>query len=362
MSNQKILSITIPTWNRAHILSEQLSILTEQILKDNLSHKIEIVVSDNGSEDSTCEIVNNFIAKFNFIIYHKNNINYGAKYNLLKALELANGKFCIFLGDDDRYKPNGMRKMINCIENNRFANAIFDSHLFKKNTYSNEPFITLEDLLTHFYYYIGNAGLFIIRTHLIQSKIKKYGYDYFSNSWPQTQLIILSLNSSDKKQILLKSLDLFSESIHTKLMMYNSYYLLRGLYFDLADAIDDIKNEIPITCYQSAKLYLKNQIIQNTFNILQCGVFVDSKMQRQTTISYINLHKYKYSFKEQFFLNLIIFVLTLPNWLSKFLSEIFIFVTRGSKGIAKKNAFVKLENEKILYNKNKDISIRTFNF
>ncbi len=362
MSTQKILSITIPTWNRAQILSEQLSLLTEQILKDNLSEKIEIVVSDNGSEDSTCEVVSYFTDKYDFFIYHQNQINCGAKYNLLKALELANGKYCIFLGDDDRYKPNGLSKLINCIENNIFSNAIFDSHLFKKNGYSNETFITLDDLLTHFYYYIGNAGLFIIRTQLIQSNIKKYGYDYFSNSWPQTQLIILSLNSSEKKEIVLKSLDLFSESIHTRLMMYNSYYLLRGLYFDLADAIDDIKNEISITRYQAAKLYLKNKIIQNTFNILQCGVFVDTKIQRQTTISYIKLHKHKYSFKEQFFLNLTIIILTLPNWFTKVLSEIFIFAIRGPNGIAKKDAFVNLEHEKILHNKNKDISIRTFDF
>ncbi len=349
MTISPLLSITIPTWNRASFLHEQLSMLTGQITNYSLTNKVQIVIADNGSDDNTFEIVFDFISRYSYITYFNNKINKGARYNLIKALELAKGKYCIFLGDDDRYKNDGLLKMISCLEENKNVDAVFDTYLFKNNHFENQSFVSLVEILLNFYYFIGNAGLFIIRTTLIHQNIIKYGYNYFSMSWPQTQLIILSLDKSTSEKILLSSLNLFSESIHDKLMMYNSYYLLRGLYFDLADAIEDIKSEIHIDCYNAARQYLKNHIIQNTFNILQCGVFVDRKEQRNKTISYINENKLKYSHYERRYLNLIILVLSLPTWISKNLSNFFIFITRGKNGLTKKNNFVKNEKDKIYH-------------
>jgi len=355
------LSITIPTWNRAVLLEEQILLLSEQIIKNDLSKKIEIVISDNGSDDSTQNIILNILEKYDFIIYHNNEINKGARYNLLKALDLANGEYSIFLGDDDRYKIDGLKKMIDCIEKHNQIDAIFDSHLFKRNKFKQPTFVSLDQLLENFYYNIGNAGVFIIRTSLLQANINKFGYNYFSLSWPQTQLIILSLNHNDSKKILLADLDLFNNSVHDQVMMYNSYYLLRGLYFDLADAIDSIKTEIALSNYNSARQFLKNQILQNTFNVLQCGVYVDNYDYRKKTIDYIKLHKSKFSFEEQFFLTIALIVLSLPIWLSRILSDIFIFTTRGKRGLEKKNNFVTRELQK-LQNKNINKSIRTFDF
>ncbi len=362
MTDSPLLSITIPTWNRASFLHEQLSMLTGQVTNYSLTNKVEIVITDNGSDDNTYEIVSDFISRYSYITYFNNEINKGARFNLIKALELAKGKYCIFLGDDDRYKNDGLIKMISCLEENENVDAVFDTYLFKNNHFKNQSFVSLQEILLNFYYFIGNAGLFIIQTNLIHQNIKKYGYNYFSLSWPQTQLIILSLNKSSSEKILLTSLNLFSESIHDKLMMYNSYYLLRGLYFDLSDAINDIKSEIHIDYYNAARQYLKHHIIQNTFNILQCGVFVDNHEQRNKTISYLKKNKFKYTSYERRYLNLIILVLSLPTCISKTLSNFFILITRGKNGLTKKNNFVKNEIDKIMSQKNNNKSVRSFDF
>lgn len=358
----KLFSVCIPTWNRAQMLNEQLALFTKQILDNQLENKIELVISNNGSEDETEKIALDYHSRFNFIVYNNNGINKGARFNLLKSLELANGKYLAFLGDDDRYKENGFKKIISFFENNQHISGLFDSHLFKNNPFGDSAIISAEQLLQHFYYYIGNAGLFVIRTDLIQINIKKFGYDYFSASWPQTQLIVLSLHHQNKGNIFLANMDLFAASVHEQVMMYNSYYLLRGLYFDLADAIDDIKNEIPDSLHTAARTYLKNTVAQTTFNILQCGVFLDNHLLRKKTIAYIRPNLKKYSIKEQLFLYLIVFVLSLPVFVSRFISTIFIYMIKGKQGLVKKNNFVTLELQKIKNKKDQNKAVRTFEF
>jgi glycosyltransferase involved in cell wall biosynthesis len=360
--NQKLLSVCIPTWNRAELLSEQLSLLSTQIIKNELEEKIELVISNNGSEDETENVILKYQQKYNFIKYHNNLLNKGARYNLLKSFQLATGKYLTFLGDDDRYKAESLKKIINCLEIESNVSAVFDSKYLSKQQLPENIHIRLEHLLENFYYSLGNAGLFIVKTNIIQENISKFGFDYFSRSWPQTQLIILGLYQGNNQNILLSQLDLFAESKHNNVMMYNSYYLLRGLYFDLLDAIEAIKNEVSIHCYRSAKKYLKKNILQTTFNILQCGVFIDTEEQKQKTISYIKLNIYKSSKLEKIYLSLIAFVLMLPPQFSKLFSNCFIFFTRGRKGIQKKNKFVSEEIRKILFVENKNKAIRTFDF
>jgi glycosyltransferase involved in cell wall biosynthesis len=362
MPGSKILSISIPTWNRAKLLDEQLQLFTKQIIRDKLENEIEIVISNNGSDDDTEKVVLGFQSKYDFIIYHNNAVNKGPRYNVIKSLELASGKYVTFLGDDDRYKEDGLKKIISALLINKNVSGLFDSHLFKKNPFPNNATVSLDQLLENFYYYIGNAGLFIVNTAFIHNNIKKFGYEYFSPSWPQTQLIVLSLFQNPDQKIMLSDLNLFAESAHAKVMIYNSYYLLRGLYFDLADAIDSIRSEISESCYYSARTYLKNNIAQNTFNILQCGVFVDDKEIRKKTNSYIKSNLERYSVKEKMFLRMIIFTLSLPVLISRGLSDIFIFMTKGNKGLKKKNKFVEQELQKLENKKNKDKAIRTFEF
>ena len=55
-----LLSICIPTYNRASFLKEALSRVLSQLsqIKDN--NKIELLVSDNCSTDNTAEVVSEF--------------------------------------------------------------------------------------------------------------------------------------------------------------------------------------------------------------------------------------------------------------------------------------------------------------
>jgi len=116
MSNKILLSIAIPTWNRALCLKDLLNNIMPQAAE--LKGEVEICISNNGSTDNTHEVVANFNKKYpDLIKYNENKENIGFNRNLLKVLEMAHGEFVWTFGDDDLVVDNGLKKAIDFIKN-----------------------------------------------------------------------------------------------------------------------------------------------------------------------------------------------------------------------------------------------------
>lgn len=364
MSDSKILTISIPSWNRAALLKELIDQLVKQILDYKLEDKIEILVSDNGSEDNTQNVMSELSGKNNFISYNRNSTNIGASGNVLKSMGLAEGKFVLFLGDDDRINKNCLTELLKFLETNPETGLVIDSSNFKKNPYAGiNDSLDLITLLENYYWHIGNAGVTILRTSFVKDNLEVYPYEYFSFSWPQTQLMILGMYQNSNLKIYIRNLQIVSDTVHGEVMIYNSHYLWRAGYYGLYNAIDSIKSDLDEQTVNAAKKYLSSNIVQLSFNILQCGVFLDDKKIKRKAVNHISENIHLFSFKEKFFLRIICFALILPAPVSKLISNIFIFMTRGMKGIEKKNEFVKLEKIKLagINNANKKI-VREFEF
>lgn len=90
----KTLSICIPTFNRCDILKQN---LMELISSENMD--FEIVVSDDASTDETFAMVKQI--NDNRIKYFKNDINYGAAYNMHLSFLRATAKFMLLVSDED---------------------------------------------------------------------------------------------------------------------------------------------------------------------------------------------------------------------------------------------------------------------
>lgn len=106
-----LLTIAIPTYNRAEILKQKLSFLFSIIDEDCL-----ILISDNASEDNTIDIVKPFIEQFSNIVYHKNTTNLGYDANVLKCVELSTTDYVWVLSDDDDMEQNTPSIIINYIK------------------------------------------------------------------------------------------------------------------------------------------------------------------------------------------------------------------------------------------------------
>ena len=111
------LSICIPTHHgRAATLKEAIESVVGQLTPE-LRERVEICVSDNASEDETAELMAAYRAVHgDLVVYHRNDRDKGAQYNILKSVEIASGDWCWLLSSDDLIAPNGLSTAIGLLE------------------------------------------------------------------------------------------------------------------------------------------------------------------------------------------------------------------------------------------------------
>ena len=119
-----LISICIPTFNRANILEKTLYDLIK--IKSN---KIEFVINDNGSTDDTKEIVEDF--KDNRIKYFKNKSNLGFDANILKVIQNSRGLYIFLLSDEDKIETRTFHWLLNTLEISDIS-LLYGSILSKK--------------------------------------------------------------------------------------------------------------------------------------------------------------------------------------------------------------------------------------
>jgi glycosyltransferase involved in cell wall biosynthesis len=116
MNNKPVLSISIPTYNRAPKLIEALDSILAQ--DDFERSRVEIIISDNCSTDNTRQVVEKYQKKYNFIKYYKNDINKGIDYNIFRCVELAETDYVYLLSDDDILLKQSVNHMLSLLDNN----------------------------------------------------------------------------------------------------------------------------------------------------------------------------------------------------------------------------------------------------
>jgi len=123
---QPLLSICIPTYNRASILNENLQIISEQ-LNETITNEVEIIVSDNCSPDNTREVAANMQKLGLPIVYNRNAENIGADGNFLKCMNIASGKYVYLLGDDDFFAPNAISLLLDILRDHDYGLVYIDT-------------------------------------------------------------------------------------------------------------------------------------------------------------------------------------------------------------------------------------------
>ena len=92
-----LVSICIPTYNRAEKLERAV-----RSAQNSTYENIEIIISDNASSDHTEAVSKRLASTDGRILYFRNESNIGAAKNFEHVRSKANGKYFMWLGDDDR--------------------------------------------------------------------------------------------------------------------------------------------------------------------------------------------------------------------------------------------------------------------
>lgn len=121
-----LLSIAIPTFNRAYTLNLLLDSISKQ--KESIaSAECEIIILNNCSTDETEQVSLNFsqiIPNFRYIC---NNSNIGSDNNFVKAFSECNGDFIWLVGDDELLFYGAIEFVVNLCKNYKFGCAYLNS-------------------------------------------------------------------------------------------------------------------------------------------------------------------------------------------------------------------------------------------
>ena len=108
------LSICVPTYNRASLLKECLNSI--RIAAERCLGEIELVISDNASQDNTTEVVTEFRNKYPWVQYYRNPENIGAERNFFAVAAKANGDYLWIFSDDDKMSLEGISTVLQQIK------------------------------------------------------------------------------------------------------------------------------------------------------------------------------------------------------------------------------------------------------
>ena len=111
-----ILTIGIPTYNRANQLDNAIRAIYEEL--SSLTQRVELLISDNNSTDNTFEVVNKWRKKLD-INYSKNQSNLGFDSNVDLVVKKANSNYILILSDDDILIPGALKNYLEIIRNNK---------------------------------------------------------------------------------------------------------------------------------------------------------------------------------------------------------------------------------------------------
>lgn len=102
-TKQPILSICIPTYNRARLLKWTTSLFEEQMKRNN--EDVELIICDNCSSDDTESIILEYKEEHNFFQYKRYSQYVSGGESNLRSIENVRGKYFLLWSDDDIPAP-----------------------------------------------------------------------------------------------------------------------------------------------------------------------------------------------------------------------------------------------------------------
>lgn len=156
-NSKPLLTIAIPTYNRARYLRELLSVLFDQLIDEP---RVELIISDNASPDETPALVREFQERGLKLRSIRNETNIGADANFLQCFEQARGKYFWLFGDDDILISGAVASVLSHLEGREFDLVYIENYPI---TDSSEPRVLRSNISAT---EIRDPKIFVSRVHI----------------------------------------------------------------------------------------------------------------------------------------------------------------------------------------------------
>ena len=157
MTSTPLISIIIPTYNRAHLIGETLDSILVQTYPN-----WECIVVDDGSTDTTADVMREYIKKDNRFQYHQRPINKIKGPNSCRnyGFEMSNGEYIKWFDSDDVMLPYLLEKQVLSFAKNVEMSVCKLSYFdFERRVPIKENIISSKNLIED--YLIGNVTFYI---------------------------------------------------------------------------------------------------------------------------------------------------------------------------------------------------------
>lgn len=159
LAEPPVLSIVVPSWNRADELVQTVQCLNDQ-LTGGLEAKVEIIISDNGSGQGAVEAIRAMGEAYGPVNYMLNARDEGGFFNLFAAPWRARGAYTWTFGSDDLLADGGIANVVATLEreqpgfmtlNKRVVNAgLTEALIDTMNIVESRPFDNFTDMFCAF--------------------------------------------------------------------------------------------------------------------------------------------------------------------------------------------------------------------
>ena len=121
--NNPLVSIVMPTYNRAPFMHDALNAIQKQSYTN-----WELIIVDDGSTDNSAQIIQGFKPDQNQTIKLIKQKNAGAYAARANGLNHANGKYIAMYDSDDQWLPHHIQDSVTALENNPEVDWVFSAY------------------------------------------------------------------------------------------------------------------------------------------------------------------------------------------------------------------------------------------
>jgi glycosyltransferase involved in cell wall biosynthesis len=164
--NNIIISVILPTFNRAHRISNAI----ESILHQTFTNW-ELIIIDDASTDNTEEVIQPFLSDSR-IRYIKNKSNQERCFSRNIGIQAATGEYICFLDSDDYHLPHHLESLNNYLTTNNFPKAFLFSNSYNETENGERsdrvcpPFDSV-DRYTYFLRYTANPQRWCVHRDIL---------------------------------------------------------------------------------------------------------------------------------------------------------------------------------------------------
>ncbi len=106
------LSIVVPVYRSASILPKLVEQIYQEMSKEELTEKFELLLINDASPDNSWEIIRSLASKHSFIRGISLRRNFGQHNAIMAGLNHVNGKYIVLMDDDLQHPPHAIGDML----------------------------------------------------------------------------------------------------------------------------------------------------------------------------------------------------------------------------------------------------------